>query len=151
MALPALRFTSEGLMRTGFLVPLLNEEQQQSFGEWWKNYPRRQAKLDAMRAWLQTEQLHTPLTEMIATLDAQKKTLDWLRDGGQYIPLPASYLRAGRFMDDVAIDMGANVNAKPWHESWSGIVAKGKELGIPDSSDAVAYRASVMRAAMKAA
>jgi hypothetical protein len=117
----------------------------------WKSYPRKAAKGDARKAWLQTAKIRPETGELLQVIEQHKQTEQWLRDGGQFIPYPASWLRAERWEDELTVDMGANKNGKLWHESWSGIVAKGKELGIPDSSDAVAYRASVMRAAMKAA
>jgi hypothetical protein len=121
------------------------------FEMFWKSYPRKAAKGDARKAWLQTAKIRPETGELLQVIEQHKQTEQWLRDGGQFIPYPASWLRAERWEDELTVDMGSNKNGKLWHESWSGIVAKGKELGIPDSSDAVAYRASVMRAAMKAA
>jgi hypothetical protein len=138
-------------MKQGLLLPVLTNEQQEAFSKWWAVWPKKVAKFDAMRAWVETESAHPPLDQMIQLVQQQKQGPDWLRDAGAYIPHPSTYLRRGQFLDELELDMGPNTNGKPWHESWSGIVAKGKELGIPDSSDAVAYRASVMRAAMKAA
>jgi hypothetical protein len=45
------------------------------------------------------------------------------------------------------------VNEKPWHETASGIVAKGQELGISadDFETFPHFKIAVMRAAMKAA
>ena len=45
------------------------------------------------------------------------------------------------------------VNEKPWHETASGIEAKGKELGIDpaDFESFPHFKIAIMRAAMKAA
>jgi hypothetical protein len=126
-------------------------QQMDDFEQFWRAYPRKAAKGIARKAWEQTAGIRPPLPELLETIEAHKKQQQWLKDSGEFIPYPASWLRAERWADELEIDFGANKNGKLWHESWSGIVAKGKELGIPDSSDAVAYRASVMRAAMKAA
>ena len=37
---------------------------------------------------------------MLETLRVQCQQLDWLKDGGQFIPYPASWLRAARWEDE---------------------------------------------------
>lgn len=41
-----------------------------------------------------------PLPEMVTTLQAQKQSLDWTKDGGEYIPGPLPYLRQSKFHDE---------------------------------------------------
>jgi len=45
------------------------------------------------------------------------------------------------------------VDGKEWHETWPGIVAKGKEMGILESQFAHPYefKAAVFRGSVKAA
>lgn len=122
------------------------------FEVWFRCYPRRLAKLDAMKAWRQVERHRPPLDRMLAVLKAHSESEKWAEEGGKYIPYPATYLRAGRFLDELEVTLGANKNGKPWHESASGIEAKGAELGIVPSDarfngDWQAFRAAVVRAA----
>lgn len=68
----------------------------QEFALFWSVYPRKEAKLDAMRAWEQTKKLHPPIEEMIAAVNkyaisCPEKT---------FTCLPATWLRAGRWMDE---------------------------------------------------
>lgn len=69
--------------------------------EWfWSEYPKKKAKGDAFRAWRQTESLRPDIEEVIAAINRQCQSHDWIKDGGQYIPLPASWLRAWRWADE---------------------------------------------------
>jgi hypothetical protein len=62
-------------------------------------------------------------------------------------------LRGERWEDELTIVLPDVVNEKPWHETASGIEAKGKELGLdPSQFDSFpAFKVAVMRQAMKAA
>ena len=38
---------------------------------------------------------------ILRAVEAQKKTKDWLKDGGQYVPHPASWLNGERWQDEI--------------------------------------------------
>lgn len=101
-----------------------------SFDQWWSLYPKKIGKLDALKAWKQVAAHFPPLDQMLSVLEQQKVSEMWLEAEGRFIPYPATYLRAGRFLDELEIDMGANVGGKQWHETASGVTAKGSELGL---------------------
>lgn len=101
-----------------------------AFEQFWTMYPRKAAKGDARKAWGQMEELLPPITELLGILAEHKKCEQFLRDGGQYIPYPATWLRQERWEDELKVDMGSNVNGKEWHETASGIAAKALELGV---------------------
>lgn len=69
------------------------------FEKFWADYPRKQAKKDAWKAWCQTrpsvdtqENIHTALTW-------QKEQYGWL-ESEEFIPFPATYLRNERWTDE---------------------------------------------------
>lgn len=70
------------------------------FDLFWQAYPKRQKKADARKAWRQL----APDTDLVQRiLDAlmwQTKQRGWLKDGGDFIPLPASWLRGERWDDE---------------------------------------------------
>jgi len=70
------------------------------FELFWEVYPRRQKKGDATKAWLQTESIRPSIEEIISAIHEQQKSVQWQKDGGQYIPLPASWLRAWQWSDE---------------------------------------------------
>jgi hypothetical protein len=65
------------------------------FDLFWECYPRKVAKLDALKAWNQTKKLHPPIEEMIAAVRKMSLQTDL-----EFTPYPASWLRAGRWWDE---------------------------------------------------
>jgi hypothetical protein len=62
-------------------------------------------------------------------------------------------LRQERWSDELKVTLPGVVDGKEWHETWPGIVAKGKEMGILESQFAHPYefKAAVFRGSVKAA
>lgn len=120
------------------------------FDEFWSAYPKKQNKPDAKKAWQQTIDARPSLSVIIAAIVTQSKTKTWMEG---YVPLPGSWLRGHRWADELELKLPDVHNEKPWHETASGIEAKGKELGItPDQFETFPhFKTAVMRAAMKAA
>ena len=69
------------------------------FARFWAAYPRREAKVDAYKAWRQKQP--SPHTQELihAALTWQIVERDW-RTTPQYCPLPAGYLRQERWTDE---------------------------------------------------
>lgn len=44
---------------------------------------------------------------MLAALAQQKKSPQWVKDGGEFIPHPATWLNQGRWQDEVAAPLSA--------------------------------------------
>jgi hypothetical protein len=69
------------------------------FELFWQAYPRRIAKGDARKAFAQAMRV-TTIEEILMALAWQVHQPAWTRDNGDYIPHPASYLRAERWTDE---------------------------------------------------
>ena len=95
------------------------------FDEFWKVYPKHEAKQDAMKAWKSIK----PDAELLATIvaDIKKRLADggaWYRKERQYVPLPATYLRGARWEDEPSGGTTDDVKnpdepwwkSKPWWE-----------------------------------
>ena len=67
------------------------------FLRFWAAYPKRVGKADAWRAW---QKQAPPLDAVLDALSWQCHQPGWLKDGGQFIPHPASWLHAGRWEDE---------------------------------------------------
>jgi hypothetical protein len=65
----------------------------------WQLYPRKQAKKDALKAWLRVEV--TEYEKIMSSLKAQIQSDAWKRDKGKYIPMPATWLNGNRWEDEV--------------------------------------------------
>lgn len=70
------------------------------FDAFWRAYPRRKAKADARKAWAQTAAVRPPLVELLQAVRRACAGDDWRRDGGRYIPYPATWLRGERWTDE---------------------------------------------------
>lgn len=67
------------------------------FLAFWNAYPRRTGKGAAAKAW---RKALPPIEEVTAALSWQMQTEQWTRDGGQFIPHPATYLNQHRWEDE---------------------------------------------------
>ena len=79
----------------------LGEEKEKTymFTTFWDEYPRKEAKKDAMKAWKQVK-ADKELTEtIISAVKERIKTQEWQKDNGKFIPLAATYLRGERWKD----------------------------------------------------
>lgn len=69
------------------------------FDRFWFAYPRKVAKRDALKAWMKIS-ADDDLTEKIVTAVISAKTsVQWLNEGGKYIPFPATWLNRGQWED----------------------------------------------------
>jgi hypothetical protein len=78
----------------------------------WRCYPRRVGKKDARKAWMEMAPTATDVALMEAALAWQSQQPSWLEDGGQYVPFPASYLRAERWTDEPPMRVAPPVRAE---------------------------------------
>ena len=120
------------------------------FTEFWEAYPKKQNRPDAKKAWQQTILVRPSLSVLITAITKQSQSDSWMRG---FIPLPASWLRGHRWEDEIEVKLVGVVNEKPWHETASGIEAKGKELGLdPSQFDSwPAFKVAVMQKSLKVA
>jgi len=70
------------------------------FNDFWKAYPKKKSKGDAFRAWKKIkpdEQLHD---RILNALELAKTSGDWTKEGGKFIPYPASWLNDEGWEDE---------------------------------------------------
>ena len=71
------------------------------FDEFWKCYPRKVGKDAARRSWRKLNGTRPDLSVMIDAIARQKRSDQWLKDGGRFIPHPATWLNGKRWEDEV--------------------------------------------------
>lgn len=78
------------------------ETYTQEFTVFWQRYPKKVGKDAAFRAWkTKKREGHLPaMPVLLKAIDTALRTDQWQRDGGQYIPNPATWLNQGRWMDE---------------------------------------------------
>ena len=79
----------------------------QDFDWFWKAYPKKRSKGDARKAWLQTKDLRPEIREILATIKAFKDNPNEWNDP-QYIPHPATWLRAEGWADVIEVVESTN-------------------------------------------
>ena len=81
-------------------MPSPRPEQLNGFEEWYRLYPRRQARVDAERAWAKLKPGPELIEQLLEVLPRQIRGMGWDGDKKPFIPLPASYLNGRRWEDD---------------------------------------------------
>lgn len=71
-----------------------------AFDRFWEAYPRRQGKEAARKAWEKLRPNEALLEDMLAALERQRASNQWCKDGGRFIPLPATWLNGRRWEDE---------------------------------------------------
>ena len=79
---------------------LSNKEYLCSFDVFWKAYPKKKAKESARKAWLKLKPSESLVNEIIQAVERSAKSVDWQKENGKYIPLPATYLNGKRWEDE---------------------------------------------------
>lgn len=84
---------------TNLNQPIPTKTSDDWFQDFWAVYPRKDAKQDAVKAWKKLQPSGDLAMAIIANVTARKGSPDWTKDNGQFIPLPATYLRKRRWED----------------------------------------------------
>ena len=70
------------------------------FERFWAAYPKKKSKGQARRAWDKLKPGSTMVDRMLLAIERAKQSEDWQKDGGQYIPYPATWLNAEGWEDE---------------------------------------------------
>lgn len=82
------------------------------FERFWSAYPRKQAKPAAAKAFARLRADDALLTTMLAALAKHAASEQWRKDGGQFIPYPATWLNGRRWEDaPVGLVSGSDIFA----------------------------------------
>ena len=75
-------------------------ERDARFNCFWKAYPRKEAKQAAQKAFEKLAPDNAQLEVMLSALNKQKVSEQWTKDGGQFIPHPATWINQRRWEDE---------------------------------------------------
>lgn len=70
------------------------------FEQFWTAYPKKKSKGDAEKAWLKINPSEQLLATIIAKIEQAKTSEDWLKNDGQYIPYPSTWLNRQGWEDE---------------------------------------------------
>lgn len=81
----------------------LNGVVDEAFKTFWKKYPRKEGKGAAYKSFVRLK-CYDMMEKIIPAIERHRKTEQWCKDGGRFIPHPTTWLNQGRW-DDEGIDI----------------------------------------------
>ena len=79
------------------------KEKNTNFDQFWTAYPKKVGKGAAEKAWKKAFSgiMGFEIVSVLESVNHQKKSDQWQKDGGQFIPNPATWLNQKRWLDEV--------------------------------------------------
>lgn len=85
----------------GLGVGSSSEDPHDPFDDFWEVYPRKVGKEAARKAWKKIRPNQSLQRRILDAVEAAKRSKEWQKDNGQYIPHPATWLNQGRWDDEL--------------------------------------------------
>jgi|GEM_PF-858701 len=89
--------------KSGPRSPFTNKRQEQLFDQFWAAYPRKKSKGQAEKAWAKLKPDEQLFCAIMAGLERAKTSAEWQKEGGQFIPYPATWLNAKGWEDEFKV------------------------------------------------
>jgi hypothetical protein len=86
--------------KSGPRSPFTSKRQEQLFDEFWKEYPKKKSKGQAEKTWVKIKPDEQLFKAIMDGLKRAKTSVEWKKDGGQYIPYPSTWLNAKGWEDE---------------------------------------------------
>jgi hypothetical protein len=126
------------------------ERRARDFKAFYDAYPKKKAPADAEKAFAKVT---VPVDVLLKAIAEQRKSEEWIKESGRYIPYPATWLNQRQWENAAEIEIAAQVGE--WHESRSGVEKRASEMGIAPWNEIAeqwpAYRSRVMAAHQRGA
>lgn len=107
---------------------------REMFDHFWSLYPKKRAKGEAEKAWKKIAPSNELFETILAAIKAQTGSQEWVKDGGQFIPNPATWLRAKRWLDELnpapppGFDDEEKFRSGRFNDVWAGKTTREVEL-----------------------
>lgn len=69
----------------------------EDFEKFWSAYPKKKDKANAEKAF---KRVKVPVSVLLDAIEKQKKSEDWKKEGGKFIPYPTTWLNGKRWEDE---------------------------------------------------
>lgn len=76
-------------------------DQEEMFLRFWEIYPKKAGKKAALASWKRLRPDASLFAQIIETVSKAKKSEQWQREGGRYVPNPATWINQGRWDDEI--------------------------------------------------
>jgi len=90
------------------------------FNTFWEAYPKRVAKIAAIKAFKKLKMTDDLLQEILKNIEYMKRTREW-QEG--FVPHPATYLNGERWKDEVVHDKASGITEQSGENEFTGIMS----------------------------
>ncbi|MGE0630937.1 MAG: hypothetical protein AB7O96_00900 [Pseudobdellovibrionaceae bacterium] len=87
------------------IPPLPPKGVGEGFEKFWNAYPKRKSKGQAEKAWSKLKPNEQLTDKILQAVERAKTSESWQKDGGQFIPYPASWLNAKGWEDNDVVNL----------------------------------------------
>ena len=84
--------------------------EEQAFNIFWAAYPKKVNKKGAYTSFKRIKHLKDEMPFIMAALERFKASKDWLKDNGQYIPHPQTFINQERWKDQQDVTREQQLN-----------------------------------------
>jgi uncharacterized protein YdaU (DUF1376 family) len=113
---------------------------QALFDVFWDKYPKKVGKDPAIKAFQKRKPDQHLLVEMLNAIGEQSRSEAWLKEGGQFIPNPATWLNQGRWKDEVVLGQKVVDKQESFYEREQRAKAERMSEFTPHTSQRVVKR-----------
>ncbi|MBT9164689.1 MAG: hypothetical protein DDT23_00693 [candidate division WS2 bacterium] len=99
------------------------------FDLFWKTYPKKVNKAYAIKVWNKLKPSQELTNTIISAVEKAKKSVEWRKDKGQFIPHPSTYLNNKRWEDELTMKEEASKYAKYDRGEWEDEFSTNEEEG----------------------
>ena len=115
------------------------------FDLFWQEYPRKAAKAAALKAWQKLNPSPELVERILAHVRDHKRSPDWIKDGGQFVPHPATFLNGRRWEDDIPPDTGPGMAYHGYQERTAHKTLKDTGTVVDLDQDGAGWEAEIAK------
>jgi uncharacterized protein YdaU (DUF1376 family) len=86
------------------------DARQRRFDRFWAVYPNKVKKPQAVKAWAKVDPDDALTDVVVAAVERHAQTSKWVKDNGEFIPYPATWLNARQWEDKPAVEVRETVD-----------------------------------------
>ena len=110
-------------------TPFRSLKQQQMFDTFWERYPKKRSMGQAEKTWVKIKPDEQLFKAILDGLERAKTSVEWQKDGGQYIPYPSTWLNAKGWEDELPVSRDSPTAQKNY-DTEEDTIAKLKRMGV---------------------
>ena len=92
---------------------------EQRFNQFWAAYPKKVGKAYAEQCFKKLKPTAELTQKMLDAISEQKKSAEWTRDNGQFIPHPSTWLNQGRWDDEPITSQDGAADVVPKYSTFN--------------------------------